>query len=419
MAMLGGKKLTELRVVDLREELNKRGLNKSGLKSVLIERLEESLLESSAKERLACEEDNAEDTDFNCNDCRKLSVEVTEAKMDLTLLWAKINSITSKPCECEILRKENGSLRLEVDCFRRKLIESENSKLHEIGTNNDRFKQRMQSQPSTIAENDSRETSQTQVTSENNSFGEANKVLEAEVRKLQEERDSLLLALRLVSTSSRMPDKAKVKTPMAKINQTRLQSKDQSPKSGKNNADKSKQEQAQGKSRNQNGASKKPVTVIAGDSIVQNVRGWELSSTEKVIVKSFSIATSEDMEDYLKPLLRKEPENLILHVGTNDLKTMEPAELANTIQSLAINVEENSPKTSVSISAIPPRKESQLSKNISVINNSLKLICRQHHWNFIEHTNIKQNHLNRGGIHLTKSGNDILANNFKLHINNE
>ena len=51
---------------------------------------------------------------------------------------------------------------------------------------------------------------------------------------------------------------------------------------------------------------KKPVTVNADDSMIQQVRGWELSSSEKVVVKSFSGASTEDMEDYLKPLLRKD-----------------------------------------------------------------------------------------------------------------
>lgn len=37
---IGGKKLTELRVVDLRQELEKRGLEKSGVKAVLVERLQ-------------------------------------------------------------------------------------------------------------------------------------------------------------------------------------------------------------------------------------------------------------------------------------------------------------------------------------------------------------------------------------------
>ena len=35
-----GKKMTELKVVELRSELEKRGLDKTGIKAVLMERLE-------------------------------------------------------------------------------------------------------------------------------------------------------------------------------------------------------------------------------------------------------------------------------------------------------------------------------------------------------------------------------------------
>ena len=38
--LLGGRKLADLRVVDLRQELEKRGLEKSGVKAVLLERLQ-------------------------------------------------------------------------------------------------------------------------------------------------------------------------------------------------------------------------------------------------------------------------------------------------------------------------------------------------------------------------------------------
>ena len=239
---------------------------------------------------------------------------------------------------------------------------------------------------------------------ENFRLRETNDELRSEIRKLEQERKSLLLALRLVSES------VSKETPMPGLssNQSSAQPQENANSLHANlenasvNAintniygDSRQDKCTDSDQRNsQEYHINKPLTVIVGDSMVKNVRGWHLSNPKnKAIVKSSSGATTEDMEDYLKPILRKEPKNLILHVGTNDLKAMEPAHLSNSIESLAINIEENSPNTSMSISALLPRKHPQLSKNISLINNSLKSICCQHSWNFIQQRNIKKNHL--------------------------
>lgn len=47
--LLGGRKLTDLRVVDLRQELENRGLEKSGVKAVLIERLQKVICRFTSK----------------------------------------------------------------------------------------------------------------------------------------------------------------------------------------------------------------------------------------------------------------------------------------------------------------------------------------------------------------------------------
>ncbi|XP_028414633.1 uncharacterized protein LOC114537740 [Dendronephthya gigantea] len=58
-----------------------------------------------------------------------------------------------------------------------------------------------------------------------------------------------------------------------------------------------------------------------GDSIIKYVKGWELSSaTNRVTVKSFSGVSIEDMQDFIKPILRKKPGKIILHIGTNNLR---------------------------------------------------------------------------------------------------
>lgn len=82
----------------------------------------------------------------------------------------------------------------------------------------------------------------------------------------------------------------------------------------------------------------KRLVFVAGDSIIQHVHGWELSDGDRhVAVKSFSGAKTEDMEDYLKPLIRKEPDEIILHVGTNNVREEDSARMvADHIVNLGI-----------------------------------------------------------------------------------
>ena len=90
---------------------------------------------------------------------------------------------------------------------------------------------------------------------------------------------------------------------------------------------------------------------IAGDSIVQHVHGWELSDAkQRVAVKSFSGSKTEDMVDYLKPLMRKTPDEIIVHVGANDVKddTKSAEVVAAGILNLGNQIKDKLPNTKVS-----------------------------------------------------------------------
>ena len=61
---------------------------------------------------------------------------------------------------------------------------------------------------------------------------------------------------------------------------------------------------------------------IIGDSILKHVHGHDISKSLencKTYVKSFSGAKIRDMQDYVKPTSRENPDQIIVHVGTNDL----------------------------------------------------------------------------------------------------
>ena len=65
---------------------------------------------------------------------------------------------------------------------------------------------------------------------------------------------------------------------------------------------------------------KLPVTVILGDSMIKDIKGWKMSHcTHKVILKHFSSAKTKDMKSYIIPTVEQKLDNIILHTGTNKL----------------------------------------------------------------------------------------------------
>ena len=59
--------------------------------------------------------------------------------------------------------------------------------------------------------------------------------------------------------------------------------------------------------------------LIVGDSILTGIDEKRLARNNKVVkVRDFRGATIDDLKHHLVPLLKKKPEHIILHIGTND-----------------------------------------------------------------------------------------------------
>ena len=110
---------------------------------------------------------------------------------------------------------------------------------------------------------------------------------------------------------------------------------------------------------NKKKSNKRSITII-GDSTVKDIKSFKmrkaLSSSDKIYVKSFPGAKSEDMIDYIKPSLKYNPDLLILHVGTNSLRSNKTSEeIAEDITKLATEAKSNA--KDIIISGIIPRND--------------------------------------------------------------
>ena len=119
----------------------------------------------------------------------------------------------------------------------------------------------------------------------------------------------------------------------------------------------------------------------------------------------------------LLPILREKPNEIIVHVGTNDLKDHDRGQVANEILNLANTIVSKCPDMKVSISSLTCRNNS-VNVKVGKVNKLLLSICHENEWGYIAHTNITSEDLLRGGLHLSGQGTKKLAANFIKHIRN-
>ena len=125
-------------------------------------------------------------------------------------------------------------------------------------------------------------------------------------------------------------------------------------------------------------------------------------------VKSFSGARISDMDDYLKPLLRKEPDEVILHVGTNNIRDESSRSVAEGIINMASQVQQDFPSTRLTISPLLPRSDNlELNDKIKEANKILNSFCSSRGLTLLHITNIDLTCLNRRGVHLNRKGSAL------------
>ena len=120
------------------------------------------------------------------------------------------------------------------------------------------------------------------------------------------------------------------------------------------------------------------------------------------------------MKAYVKPSLDKHPDRIILHVGTNYLKTASsPEDIASGIVELASINEKN---ICPIISCFIPRADQYDSKR-SLVNEFIQRLCSVRNIFFIDHCNIDKNlNLNKSMIHLNKLGSKVVLKNYSTHL---
>ena len=164
---------------------------------------------------------------------------------------------------------------------------------------------------------------------------------------------------------------------------------------------------------NNGGHEDKKNVIILGDSVIKHVNGYDIARKLdkcKVFVKSVSGAKVRCLKDHMKPSLCENPDNFVLHIGTNDLNSDRSPGLAKSITDVGFSLKNDS--HDVSISSIVVRND-KFKEKAAQVNENLERLCAKRNIYFLNHANnILLQHLNKSKLHLHRKGSSILASKF-------
>ena len=158
----------------------------------------------------------------------------------------------------------------------------------------------------------------------------------------------------------------------------------------------------------------KGTVAIIGDSMVSGLKEELLSNKKhQVKVRCCRGATVEDMFDYIKPILKRKPDYVVLHVGTNNAKYMPSRIILDKplqLKTAALDYNEN---CKVVLSQPMTRvDDGKACLTISKLNDLLEELDIP----IIKNRNITVDHLGSKGLHLNPYGIARFAMNLKASI---
>ena len=157
--------------------------------------------------------------------------------------------------------------------------------------------------------------------------------------------------------------------------------------------------------------------LVIGDSMVKHIERQKIKRAAgcRSAVHSYSGARVEHISQKIKEHWSEDEEYdaIILHVGTNNLVSEEPEEVATKMNTLIEHVKDHA--KSIAISSVIKRYDNRVpASKITRFNYLLKDLCTKHASNisFLSNDHIDRSLLNRSNLHLNQQGDRALGGVF-------
>ena len=153
--------------------------------------------------------------------------------------------------------------------------------------------------------------------------------------------------------------------------------------------------------------------IVLGDSMFRYQKSDILSKNgNKVNVKFYPGATTENITDHLRPAMRKTADVTITHAVTNDLTNA--VNTMKSVRSVTKIMEEmkGGGDIQVGFSGIIERRDHGLGEKIKDINERLERFCNNKGFLFIDNSNVNEICLSKNLLYLSSFINRLFSGNL-------
>ena len=127
-------------------------------------------------------------------------------------------------------------------------------------------------------------------------------------------------------------------------------------------------------------------TLIVGNSILSGLKESKMSQKMLIEVRTVPGATIQDMKFFVVPHLKKKPDNIIIHVGTNNAPHSSSYEIFHEIQRLRNFILKYLPSARITISTPALHVDKT---NANDINKAFTELVKESNLDYIFHENIR------------------------------
>ena len=148
--------------------------------------------------------------------------------------------------------------------------------------------------------------------------------------------------------------------------------------------------------------------------------GWSSKCEHRFQIKPYGKTISEDLADHIRLALRRKPDVIAIHIGTNDITNNDCSSLQTNLRKIRESVTELCPSTKIVLSSIILRHgKSYINVKVNHRNETIKEFFKTNKLDLTDNSNIKDQTLHgKKKLYLNDGGRSLLANNsVKYFIN--